>query len=134
MTVLDAQRSHKRATHALAPQVGSGTCLQPPTPHAPGLFSPTRPTRWVALTTLAVLATATVGVGLPWAIDPLIEAALAPLRGSAMMPWVRPSLWAGYVLFVTLVVLPFLVFLAWSWTGGPRPGRPSLSGGRWSRS
>ena len=34
-----------------------------------------------------------------------LAAALAPLRGGPMLPWVRPTLWAGYALFVILVVL-----------------------------
>jgi cellulose synthase/poly-beta-1,6-N-acetylglucosamine synthase-like glycosyltransferase len=50
-------------------------------------------------------------------MDRLIESALAPLRAGPMMPWVRPTLWAGYALLVILGVLPFLVFLAWSWAG-----------------
>ncbi len=48
-----------------------------------------------------------------------------------MMPWVRPTLWAGYTLFLTLVVLPFLVFLAWSWAG--RPGVGASLPQRWPR-
>jgi cellulose synthase/poly-beta-1,6-N-acetylglucosamine synthase-like glycosyltransferase len=82
------------------------------------------------LTTLAVLATAAVGVAIPWALDPLIESALASLRGGPMMPWVRPTLWAGYGLFVGLVILPFLVFLAWSWAG---PAAPTSPPERWPR-
>jgi cellulose synthase/poly-beta-1,6-N-acetylglucosamine synthase-like glycosyltransferase len=64
-------------------------------------------------------------------MGPLIEAALGADRGSPMMPWVQPTLWAGYALFVTLVVLPFLVFLAWSWAG--RPARGASLPERWPR-
>jgi cellulose synthase/poly-beta-1,6-N-acetylglucosamine synthase-like glycosyltransferase len=71
------------------------------------------------MTAMAVLATAAIAVAIPWSMGPLVDWALAPLRGGPMMPWVRPALWAGYALFVGLSVLPFLVFLAWSLAVAP---------------
>jgi cellulose synthase/poly-beta-1,6-N-acetylglucosamine synthase-like glycosyltransferase len=122
MTVIDAQRGRERVAHGTPVRVGGAASLPPLAPHAPGLFSPAYPARWAVLSSLAVLATATVGVAIPQVLDSLIAVALAPLRGGEMMPWVRPTLWAGYALFVTLVVFPFLIFLAWSWAGRPAAG------------
>ncbi len=77
----------------------------------------------------AVLGTAILGFGIPRAMGPLIEAVLGAHRGGPMMGWVQPTLWAGYSLFVILVVLPFLVFTAWSWAGDP--ARASSRPARW---
>jgi hypothetical protein len=78
--------------------------------------------RWAALTVTAVLATAAIGIAIPHALDPLIQLALAPLGSGPMMAWVRPALAAGYILFVLMGILPFLVFLAWG------VARPSAAG------
>jgi cellulose synthase/poly-beta-1,6-N-acetylglucosamine synthase-like glycosyltransferase len=60
------------------------------------------------------VAAVALGVAIPWVMDPLVQAALAELPSGTMMPWVRPTLWAGYVLFVATSLFPFLMFLAWS--------------------
>src|SRR3954452_16294099 len=114
MTVINPGRPCERTTTMASPEIGGTSCLQPCAPRASGRFLPARPVRWLASTALAVLATAMVGVAIPWAMESLVQSVLAPLQVGPMMSWIRPTLWAGYALFVVLVVLPFLIFLAWS--------------------
>ena len=75
MSVIDSQRLRDGVAHAVSPRVGGAASLPPCTPHVPRGFSPAHRARWAALTTLAVLATAAVGVAIPRALDPLIEMA-----------------------------------------------------------
>jgi poly-beta-1,6-N-acetyl-D-glucosamine synthase len=131
MTVIDSHRIRERPARAPLSQFAGTRFLLPTTPHAPGMFTPARPLVWVAFTIAAVLATGIVGVGIPRVMGPLIEAVLGGYRGGPMMSWVQPTLWAGYSLFVTLVVLPFLVFTAWSWAGSSP--RDSARPERWPR-
>src|SRR5262249_58148112 len=77
------------------------------------------------------LRTAPRGLAVACVLASLIAVALVPLRGGEMMPWVRPSLWSGYGLFVALVVFPFRIFLAWSWAGRPEAGAAVFQ--RWPR-
>jgi poly-beta-1,6-N-acetyl-D-glucosamine synthase len=131
MTVIDTHHIRERPARATVSQFVGTRSLLPPRPHARGSFAPARPLVWVLLTLAAVLATGLVGVAIPQLMKPLIEAALGPHHGTPMMSWVQPTLWVGYGLFLVLVVLPFSVFAAWSWSGSSV--RRSTRFERWPR-
>jgi len=94
-----------------------------------GRFWPARPLRWAVLSVLAAAATLAIGVCIPLVLNPAARILFASLPTTPMAPWIPPLLWGCYVLFVVLVILPYLMFLAWSCAGVP-PGASGLAG-RW---
>lgn len=98
-------------------------------PGSPARFAPDRPGRWLGATLAAMLATLAAGLAIPGPMAMLVRALVPPASGMAMRSWVTPTLWAGYVLFVLTVILPFAVFLAWSCLGRRRP--PAYAPRRW---
>lgn len=76
-------------------------------------FLPSSGARWMLATGLAALTTAAVGVVLYRLAQWLSDSLLASLTGGPMRPWVQPCLFAGYLLYLTTVILPFLLLLFW---------------------
>jgi biofilm PGA synthesis N-glycosyltransferase PgaC len=109
-------------THVLdhpAREAGKSLAAQLPAPASRARFVPSAPLHLAASTLAAVVITAVIGLVVPLVMRSLIQAVL-PSAGRAHPPlWVHLSLVGGYWLFLVTLVMPFLLFFAWSRSSVP---------------
>ena len=82
-------------------------------PRAKVNFLPASLLAWFLWTVLAVVGTAGSGMLLLWSAERMNSWLLASLPGGPMMAWVQPCLFAGYIVYLTTVIFPFLLMLFW---------------------